>query len=70
MAGGYTGHYVLRDDFGRDITFGGKPLDRVWLFDGNYWEPAAKMSTVRDRPACSLVQAADGGIKVLYSDTY
>jgi hypothetical protein len=64
IAGGYTGHYVLTDDFGRKITFGGKSLDRAWLFDGTYWEEVAPMATVRDRPACSLIQKEDGTIKV------
>ena len=64
MAGGYRGHYVLTDDFGRQITFGGRSLDRVWMFDGAYWEEMAPMDTVRDRPACSLFSGAQGKIKV------
>ena len=64
MAGGYRGHYVLTDDFGRQITFGGRSLDRVWMFDGAYWEEMAPMDTVRDRPACSLFSGAEGRIKV------
>ena len=71
MAGGYRGHYVLTDDFGRQITFGGRSLDRVWMFDGAYWEEMAPMDTVRDRPACSLFSGAQGKIKVRasHSDT-
>lgn len=66
LAGGYRGHYVISDDFGRQITFGGRSLDRVWMFDGAYWEEMAPMDTVRDRPACSLFSGAQGKIKVSF----
>lgn len=34
---------------------GGVAVSRAWLFNGDYWQDTAPLSTVRDRPACSVV---------------
>jgi hypothetical protein len=41
---------------------GGIVLDQAWMYDGFVWINLPKMSTKRDRPACSLVQLEDGGV--------
>ena len=50
----------IRDDIG--IIGGGFALKRAWLYDGYYWTEVADMSTIRDRPACSVLPLHDGQV--------
>ena len=42
-----------------------RALDDAWMYDGYYWSDLPPMSTVRDRPACTLVQLQNGDINLL-----
>ena len=35
----------------------------AYMYDGRQWQRMAKMSVVRDKPACSLVQHDDGSVR-------
>jgi hypothetical protein len=67
MAGGYQGDYRKDNETDADMfeRFGGKELDSAWMFDGSSWNTLAKMSTTRDRPACSLVYMSDRSVRIL-----
>ncbi len=69
MAGGFASDFILKDPLGRPLPGNhhvpGQALDNAWMFVKNHWETLPSMSSVRDRPACSLVQTRDGRLKVL-----
>ena len=66
MAGGYQSAYrILTNETIDEIEApiaGGKTLSNSWMFDGSSWKALAKMSTPRDRPACSLMHMNDGSV--------
>ena len=70
MAGGYQDAYriitneTIFDEIEAPIA-GGKQLFNSWMFDGSSWKALAKMSTPRDRPACSLMHMNDGSVSYL-----
>ena len=71
MAGGYQRAYRLItnetiDEIEAPIA-GGKILSNSWMFDGSSWKALAKMSTPRDRPACSLMHMNDGSVSYQYN---
>ena len=66
MAGGYQSAYRIItnetiDEIEAPIA-GGITLSNSWMFDGSSWKALAKMSTPRDRPACSLMHMNDGSV--------
>ena len=63
IAGGFAADYVFKPPFipnAQEIYVPGTALAKAWLYDGNFWVPVNDMSTVRDRPACSVVQLPGG----------
>eukprot|EP00095_Tigriopus_kingsejongensis_P000444 maker-scaffold492_size156171-snap-gene-0.17 protein:Tk00444 transcript:maker-scaffold492_size156171-snap-gene-0.17-mRNA-1 annotation:"AT19278p" len=65
IAGGFASEYTISNNQGQTLYNSGESQDKVWLHDGNDWAQLEPMSVRRDRPACSLVQLADGQIRVL-----
>lgn len=71
VAGGYRGDYTWTNPNLPNDTDGvyvsGWALKKAWMYDGYTWDSLPDMATVRDRPACSLVQLPDGKIRILVS---
>ena len=70
MAGGYAADHVLRNPNFPDaegIFVAGRALNDAWMYDGYYWTELPPMSTIRDRPACTLVQLDNGDVNLLVS---
>ena len=68
IAGGFAGDYTFVNPLipnSSPVYYPGTALSNAWLYDGNYWIPVDNMSTVRDRPACSIVQLPQGQVRVL-----
>ena len=44
------------------LTEHAEQTNKTWMYDGTSWKAKAEMKIARDRPACSLVNTANGKV--------